>query len=102
MAQSAWHVIASTTDLDALDRHQWVPDAIRPDITLSADQAEQLASRESAMGVVATATAAGRLYVGTDDGRVTMSVAGNALVADQQVTIADQSLLALAAVSRSL
>ena len=102
LAQSAWHVIASTTDLDALNRHQWVPDAIRPDITLSADQAEQLASRESATGVVATATAAGRLYVGTDDGRVTMSVAGNALVTEQQVTIADQSLLALAAVSRSL
>ena len=102
LAQSPWHVIASTTDLDALDRHQWVPSAIRPDITLSAEQAEMIAARQSATGIVATATAAGRLYTGTADGRVTMSVAGNVLVADQQVTIADQSLLSLAAVSRSL
>ena len=97
---SGWRVLASTTDIAALDSHQWVSDAVatstgggyvvvrsvEQEDRLTASEAEAIEAAGTPLYPVSSMTCNGRLYCIGIDGVLAVSEPGNPLaIARQQV-----------------
>lgn len=102
---SAWQVVASTTDLDALAQGSWHDSGLYPATPLSAEQARAVDAATAAASsrrLVATLVCNGRLYAADDRGLMTTSLPANPLVVARQCVVTGSAVVGLAAVPRSL
>ncbi len=102
---SAWQVVASTTDLDALAQGCWQDSGHYPSTPLSAAQAravDEATAQASTRRLVATLVCNGRLYAADDRGLMTTSLPANPLVVERQCVVTGSAVVGLAAVPRSL
>ena len=122
LAQSGWHVIASTTDIAALSNNQWVSDAVAassqtvtPGITsyvvtraveqsdrLTAQQAQEINDSQSPLIPVSSMTCNGRFYCIDADGVLAVSAVGNPLVTARQQAITGTLVRAMMPLPRAI
>lgn len=116
LAQSGWHVIASTTDIAALSSNEWVSDAVARSgntsyvVTRAVEQADRLTAQEAQditsgqepMVPVSSMTCNGRFYCIDADGVLAVSEPGNALVTARQVAITGTTVRRMMALSRAI
>lgn len=122
LAQSGWHVIATTSDLASLADHRWVSDAVAtshesilPGTTsyvvtrevehtdrLTAQQAAAINQNNTPLQPVATVTCNGRLYSIDAGGILAMSRPGNPLSTERQQLVTGAAVRAMMPLSRAI
>ncbi|MBO4871724.1 MAG: hypothetical protein J5565_07080 [Muribaculaceae bacterium] len=100
LQQSAWTVVASTTDMDALAQGVWNP-GTPPSISLTPAQCDTITTPIE-HSVIASLVCNGRLYCACRSGLMTTSAPANPLVVARSYQVTGSRVLGLAAVPRSL
>ena len=122
LLDSGWHVVASTSDLEGLNRHEWVSDAVSaspqvvtPGLTsyvvtrpleatdrLTAREAQDVEQNTTPLVSVASTCCNGRLYSIDAAGRLAMSRPGNPLVHERQRVVTGTVVRAIAPLGRAI